>query len=71
MTGTHAGDLGAALRTLRKAAGLTLSDVSGSAGVSAPYLSNVENGNARPSADWVRNVVESIGAAIAIGRDAA
>lgn len=53
--------LGTALRALRKAAGLTLDDVSRSAGISAPYLSNVENGNVSPSADWVRVVAVAIG----------
>jgi predicted transcriptional regulator len=53
--------VGAAMRTLRKTAGLTLDDVSQAAGISAPYLSNVENGNVRPSADWIRNVIASIG----------
>lgn len=65
MTGSEDAGLGVALRTLRKTVGLTLSDVSEAAGISGPYLSNVENGNVRPSADWVRNVMASIGDLIA------
>lgn len=53
--------VGAALRAVRKAAGMTLSDVALQAGISAPYLSNVENGNASPSAKWVHMVIEVIG----------
>lgn len=70
MTGTNDEALGVALRMLRKSAGLTLSEVAGVAGASAPYLSNVENGNVRPSADWIRNVVSSIGSLISM-QDAA
>lgn len=68
MTGTTEEALGVALRTLRKAAALTLDDVSRVAGISGPYLSNVENGHVKPSADWVRTVMAAIGAEI---RDAA
>jgi predicted transcriptional regulator len=44
---------------------MTLDDVSKAAGVSAPYLSNVENGNVTPSATWVHMVIEVIGNQIA------
>lgn len=57
---SHEG-VGTALRTLRKVAGMTLADVGKAAGISAPYLSNVENGNMKPSADWVRMVMAVIG----------
>ncbi len=40
---------------------MTLDDVAQAAGISAPYLSNVENGNATPSAKWVHMVLEVIG----------
>ncbi len=53
--------VGVALRLLRKSAGLTLDDVSRVAGISAPYLSNVENGNAEPSAKWVHMLIDAIG----------
>jgi predicted transcriptional regulator len=53
--------VGTAIRVARKAAGMTLADVSRTAGVSVPYLSNVENGNAHPSAKWVHMVIEVIG----------
>lgn len=57
--------VGVALRSIRKAANMTLDDVSKAAGVSAPYLSNVENGNVTPSAGWVHMVIEVIGNQIA------
>ncbi|QLQ11127.1 MAG: helix-turn-helix transcriptional regulator [Nocardioidaceae bacterium] len=60
--------LGVALRTLRKTVGMTLDDVSRAAGISGPYLSNVESGKVRPTADWVRTVMAAIGSQI---RDAA
>ena len=63
--------VGLALRTLRKTAGLTLDDVAKAAGSSAPYISNVENGNVKPSADWTRNVIAAIGALLAEAEDAA
>lgn len=64
MSETNDAAVGLALRTLRKSVGLTLNDVSQAAGISGPYLSNVENGNVRPSADWVRTVMASIGCLI-------
>ncbi|MFS3128681.1 helix-turn-helix domain-containing protein [Nocardioides sp. Bht2] len=63
--------VGVALRVLRKAAGMTLNDVSRVAGVSPAYLSNVENGNVRPSAPWVHAVLGSIGSEIQAERQAA
>lgn len=71
MTGTSSAALGIALRSLRKSASLTLGDVSAAAGISGPYLSNVENGNVSPSADWVRTVMAAIGCLILAKRDAA
>lgn len=62
---TEVEGVGTALRTLRKVAGMTLSDVGEAAGISAPYLSNVENGNVKPSADWVRMVMSVIGVRLA------
>lgn len=63
--------VGIALRELRRAAGMTLADVSTSAGISAPYLSNVENGNVEPSAPWVQMVLAAIGDRIAESRQVA
>jgi transcriptional regulator with XRE-family HTH domain len=62
---TSKNGVGVALRSIRKLAGMTLDDVSRAAGVSAPYLSNVENGNVTPSPGWVHTVLEVIGKEIA------
>ena len=40
---------------------MTLADVGEAAGISAPYLSNVENDNVKPSAAWVHMVMDVIG----------
>lgn len=47
---------GRALRSLREMAGLTAEDVAREAGVSAAYLSRVENGKAAPTPRWVGTV---------------
>lgn len=62
---TSKNGVGVALRSVRKTAGMTLNDVSQAAGISYTYLSNVENGNAEPSAKWVQMVLEVIGAHLA------
>lgn len=56
--------VGTALRVIRKSANLTLADVNRIAGVSAPYLSNVENGKVAPSSEWIRMLLLAIGTAI-------
>lgn len=53
--------LGKAIRATRRSAGLTIAKTAEVAGISGPYLSNVENGNVLPSADWVRMVLTAIG----------
>ncbi|MDE0137587.1 MAG: helix-turn-helix transcriptional regulator, partial [bacterium] len=44
-----AASLGAALRRLRKAQGLTLQQLASRCGLSQPFLSQLENGKAMPS----------------------
>ncbi|MFC5676027.1 helix-turn-helix domain-containing protein [Aeromicrobium endophyticum] len=67
MTETNA--VGVALKTLREAAGMTLSRVSADAGVSISYLSRAENGQVQPSADWVRVITATIGANLVAARE--
>lgn len=57
--------VGVAVHALRKAAGMTLAELSQVAGVSGPYVSNVENGNVDPSPQWVHMVIEHLGSRIA------
>lgn len=54
-------DIGTAIRTLRKTAGLTVTEVAAMAEVSYHYLSRVENGHVIPTARWVRDVTSAIG----------
>ena len=53
--------VGAALRALRVAAGMTLEDLADTAGVSASYLSRVENDLVAPSSGWIELVAVAIG----------
>lgn len=59
MTATQ--QTGAAIRALRVAAGMTLEDVSESAGVSLSYLSRAENDLVTPTANWIQIVAVAIG----------
>jgi transcriptional regulator with XRE-family HTH domain len=54
--------LGARLRALRHAAGLTLAGVAGPAGVTVPYLSQLETGvRTRPSLAVLRRLAKALG----------
>ena len=62
MTTTTAGTtVGTALRTLRKASGLTIQQVATIAGVSAAHLNNAENGRVMPKPLWIAGVAEALG----------
>ena len=54
--------LGTALRTLRKAQGLTLRQLADRCGLSQPFLSQLENGKAMPSLIALHNVAQALGA---------
>ena len=54
-------DLGPTLRTLRKAAGLTLEQLAEKAELSQPFLSQIENGRALPSLAALHRVARSLG----------
>lgn len=62
---------GAALRALRKTAGMTLQQVSDAAGVSVSYLSRAETNDVTPTAGWWQMVAVAIGEHICTTRDAA
>lgn len=72
ITGEHAPDLvdereevsvalGAALRKLRKAQGLTLRQMTARCGLSQPFLSQIENGKAMPSLLALHHVARALG----------
>jgi transcriptional regulator with XRE-family HTH domain len=53
-------DLGAFIREQRRAAKLSLRTLADRAGVSNPYLSQIERGLRRPSADILQRVAEAL-----------
>jgi len=53
--------LGAAIRQRRRAAALTLVDLAGLTLLSQPFLSQVENGRARPSMESLRRIAAALG----------
>jgi transcriptional regulator with XRE-family HTH domain len=53
---------GRQLRTLRTAAGRTVASVAVDAGLSVPYLSNLENGRGNPTASVLDRVATALGA---------
>ena len=55
-----AATLGAALRKLRKAKGLTLQQLASRCGLSQPFLSQLENGKAMPSLMALHNVAQAL-----------
>ncbi len=53
--------LGEAIRTLRKGLGFTLKDIAGLTGLSHPFLSQVERGQAQPSMASLYQISEALG----------
>ncbi|MEV0527375.1 XRE family transcriptional regulator [Streptomyces sp. NPDC050439] len=52
--------VGPGIRRLRRALDLTLADVAARAGVSAPFLSQVENGRSRPSMGSLQRIADAL-----------
>lgn len=57
--------VGAAVRRLRSAQGLTLADVAGKAGISSAMLSRVETGDVAPSLDTLAALADALGTSCA------
>ena len=55
-------DLGAALRDRRKAAGRTIASVAVDAGLSVPYIANLENGRGNPTVAALDRLATALGA---------
>ena len=53
--------IGQALRAERQALSMTLRDVSGAAGISYGYLSEIETGRKEPSSEVLQAVLDSLG----------
>jgi transcriptional regulator with XRE-family HTH domain len=56
-----AGSMGARVRSLRRARGLTLKALGAQAGLSHPFLSQLERGLARPSVGSVERIADALG----------
>jgi transcriptional regulator with XRE-family HTH domain len=64
---TQAGRLGDALRSVRKASGLTLEQLAQRAGTAPSYLGRVERGERSPSSEWVDSITRALGKRFAEG----
>ncbi|MEI7548498.1 MAG: helix-turn-helix transcriptional regulator, partial [Actinomycetota bacterium] len=53
--------LGTAIRGLRLAVGLTMVELADRAGLSQPFLSQIENGRARPSMQSLYRIATALG----------
>ncbi|MFE2752761.1 helix-turn-helix domain-containing protein [Actinosynnema sp. NPDC059335] len=60
-------DLGPRLRALRAASGRTVAAVAADAGLSVPYVANLENGRGNPTVDALARLAGALGGHLAIG----
>jgi transcriptional regulator with XRE-family HTH domain len=58
--------LGRRLRTRRTAAGRTIASVAADAGLSVPYIANLENGRGNPTLSAVSNLATALGARLIV-----
>jgi transcriptional regulator with XRE-family HTH domain len=59
-------ELGHQLRTLRTAAGRTVASVAQDAGLSVPYIANLENGRGNPTLDALSRLATALGMKLAV-----
>jgi len=59
--------LGQRLRALRAARGLTVAAVAIDAGLSVPYVANLENGRGNPTVDVLSRIAQALGTRATIG----
>jgi transcriptional regulator with XRE-family HTH domain len=62
MCSVEIGRLGKLLRSRRAAAGRTIASVAADAGLSVPYIANLENGRGNPTLSAVANLATALGA---------
>jgi transcriptional regulator with XRE-family HTH domain len=60
-------ELGEVLRERRKAAGRTIASVADDAGLSVPYIANLENGRGNPTVSALDRVATALGARLEVG----
>jgi transcriptional regulator with XRE-family HTH domain len=63
-------ELGRQLRTLRTAAGRTVASVAADAGLSVPYVANLENGRGNPTTTALSRLATALGTQLTITFDA-
>jgi len=61
--------LGQRLRALRAAGGRTVASVATGAGLSVPYVANLENGRGNPTVDALSRIAQALDTRITIGFD--
>jgi len=59
-------ELGGVLRARRSAAGRTIASVALDAGLSVPYIANLENGRGNPTLSAVRSLAAALGARLVV-----
>lgn len=59
-------DLGVRLRSRRTAAGRTIASVAADAGLSVPYIANLENGRGNPTLSAVSSLAAALGARLIV-----
>ncbi|XVS68012.1 helix-turn-helix transcriptional regulator [Actinosynnema sp. CA-299493] len=60
-------ELGQRLRALRAANGRTVAAVAADAGLSVPYVANLENGRGNPTVDALTRLAEALGTRLTVG----
>jgi transcriptional regulator with XRE-family HTH domain len=60
-------ELGRRLRALRAASGRTVAAVAADAGLSVPYVANLENGRGNPTTDALTRLARALGTELTIG----
>lgn len=60
-------ELGRVLRARRKAAGRTIASVAMDAGLSVPYIANLENGRGNPTMSALQQLAAALGTRLEIG----
>lgn len=66
MCSVEIADLGVRLRRRRTAAGRTIASVAADAGLSVPYIANLENGRGNPTLSAVNSLAAALGARLIV-----
>jgi transcriptional regulator with XRE-family HTH domain len=69
MCSMEIGELGRRLRARRTATGETIASVAGRAGLSVPYIANLENGRGNPTLTALSSLAKSLGTELRVDLD--